>query len=148
MEHRRIGRIVGGVTLFFFLMVRQPPRSTLFPYTTLFRSFARSSSDGTRATRRARPSTPRPTKDRKSTRLNSSHQIISYAVFCLKKTTVTHGDLQPGRHDHGGQPRPRHALRISRPVPAGPGRWRRHLFFLKIGRPPRFTLFPYTTLFR
>src|SRR5277367_6865733 len=67
---------------FFFLMIRRPPRSTLFPYTTLFRSsqfilFLR-------AFWRARASgVPRP--DRKSTRLNSSHITISYAVFCLKK---------------------------------------------------------------
>src|SRR5215216_7588025 len=65
---------------FFFLMIRRPPRSTLFPYTTLFRSHARP------AWRRPSPH-PRgwPWRDRKSTRLNSSHQIISYAVFCLKK---------------------------------------------------------------
>src|SRR6266403_3844019 len=69
--------------LLFFLMLRRPPRSTLFPYTTLFRS---------RPTARV---TPRPPvgsrgarcrgRDRKSTRLNSSHVEISYAVFCLKK---------------------------------------------------------------
>src|SRR5688572_32600963 len=68
---------------FFFLMIRRPPRSTLFPYTTLFRS----PDPGTgrdrggrrwRARRRGRG-------DRKSTRLNSSHSQISYAVFCLKK---------------------------------------------------------------
>src|SRR6266446_10047470 len=65
---------------FFFLMIRRPPRSTLFPYTTLFRS-------------RHRPAPPQPhirvrrcaCRDRKSTRLNSSHLVISYAVFCLKK---------------------------------------------------------------
>src|SRR3989442_4359573 len=71
---------------FFFLMIRRPPRSTLFPYTTLFRSL--------------RPGKPPPQMiisrpvqtavwlvraDRKSTRLNSSHVRISYAVFCLKK---------------------------------------------------------------
>src|SRR5438876_4946526 len=72
--------------VFFFLMIRRPPRSTLFPYTTLFRSAARRR----RHLRRNRPrvsyctlSTPR--ADRKSTRLNSSHPSISYAVFCLKK---------------------------------------------------------------
>src|SRR5215216_7498067 len=74
---------------FFFLMIRRPPRSTLFPYTTLFRSAAaprrpareaRRDPRG-RGARRARPAPA----DRKSTRLNSSHQIISYAVFCLKK---------------------------------------------------------------
>src|SRR5215218_10733693 len=68
---------------FFFLMIRRPPRSTLFPYTTLFRSpgrWARSTCWST---------TPGPacTGDRKSTRLNSSHTVISYAVFCLKKKT-------------------------------------------------------------
>src|SRR5438128_6702310 len=71
---------------FFFLMIRRPPRSTLFPYTTLFRSPTADAGcrDGfTGASRiRARPMTAR---DRKSTRLNSSHGSISYAVFCLKK---------------------------------------------------------------
>src|SRR2546429_9532427 len=88
--------------LFFFLMIRRPPRSTLFPYTTLFRSDAqrkllpghklesvievpggpRPSGNGTRR---------RPARDRKSTRLNSSHGYISYAVFCLKKkNNLTH----------------------------------------------------------
>src|SRR5208282_6214822 len=63
---------------FFFLMIRRPPRSTLFPYTTLFRSRCRRKcwrcchGHGCR-------------RDRKSTRLNSSHGSISYAVFCLKK---------------------------------------------------------------
>src|SRR6476620_11980468 len=75
----------------FFLMIRRPPRSTLFPYTTLFRSgrrrAGRSRRGGRRATTRwpcaARRAGPGP--DRKSTRLNSSHANISYAVFCLKK---------------------------------------------------------------
>src|SRR2546422_2353479 len=96
--------------LFFFLMIRRPPRSTLFPYTTLFRSPHRRG----RAGRRARVEAPRRVRagaeaargaraggdgaelravggggdcrgDRKSTRLNSSHGYISYAVFCLKK---------------------------------------------------------------
>src|SRR5688572_31752587 len=73
---------------FFFLMIRRPPRSTLFPYTTLFRSHSWNASD---------PISELPTCpvmqtigdesiiDRKSTRLNSSHSQISYAVFCLKK---------------------------------------------------------------
>src|SRR5436305_9305042 len=63
-------------------MIRRPPRSTLFPYTTLFRSsgWARRTFARPRCERRA----PR-TSDRKSTRLNSSHVRISYAVFCLKK---------------------------------------------------------------
>src|SRR5215218_10636212 len=66
---------------FFFLMIRRPPRSTLFPYTTLFRS--RSSFPPSRGWSSAGPCCTR--QDRKSTRLNSSHTVISYAVFCLKK---------------------------------------------------------------
>src|SRR5215475_14706263 len=78
---------------FFFLMIRRPPRSTLFPYTTLFRSRRPRTPGGPRCGSRKRPaapgsSPPRPPtrrRDRKSTRLNSSHVKISYAVFCLKK---------------------------------------------------------------
>src|SRR2546427_8649891 len=84
-------------------MIRRPPRSTLFPYTTLFRSL-RGSVSAPRFSRRAAANRPvhsgrprregsgqrwaeslRSTLDRKSTRLNSSHSQISYAVFCLKK---------------------------------------------------------------
>src|SRR5256885_12523017 len=71
-------------------MIRRPPRSTLFPYTTLFRSNQRGRTPegqpvflGTRPDSRNRPCSQE--KDRKSTRLNSSHLVISYAVFCLKK---------------------------------------------------------------
>src|SRR5256885_11780813 len=71
---------------FFFLMIRRPPRSTLFPYTTLFRSNAhrghQTQPDHQCGGRR------RGALDRKSTRLNSSHLVISYAVFCLKKKTT------------------------------------------------------------
>src|SRR2546429_1377286 len=87
--------------LFFFLMIRRPPRSTLFPYTTLFRS-GRLERAGDGARRGARPAARRPlpggpvpagrpggARDRKSTRLNSSHGYISYAVFCLKKKNNT-----------------------------------------------------------
>src|SRR5256885_9229634 len=70
-------------------MIRRPPRSTLFPYTTLFRSrgtisldMARRDWGGARAL-----GLPITLQDRKSTRLNSSHLVISYAVFCLKKKT-------------------------------------------------------------
>src|SRR2546430_3593548 len=81
---------------FFFLMIRRPPRSTLFPYTTLFRSmyddpyyYPYRYSGGTRAVF-ARPLRPEPRfiLDRKSTRLNSRHSQISYAVFCLKKNKL------------------------------------------------------------
>src|SRR3982751_7016925 len=68
---------------FFFLMMRRPPRSTLFPYTTLFRSH-QAARGGFEGLGPADASDPR-RKDRKSTRLNSSHDQISYAVFCLKK---------------------------------------------------------------
>src|SRR2546430_12972593 len=81
---------------FFFLMIRRPPRSTLFPYTTLFRSAAPLGGGFTKPSRFSvctiagafKPRTRRRKRarlDRKSTRLNSSHSQISYAVFCLKK---------------------------------------------------------------
>src|SRR5436190_8926313 len=72
-------------------MIRRPPRSTLFPYTTLFRSLAQLKSGNQHSFRDTSAPTPSPLKhaqtcrDRKSTRLNSSHTVISYAVFCLKK---------------------------------------------------------------
>src|SRR5256885_11192121 len=71
---------------FFFLMIRRPPRSTLFPYTTLFRS----QSSLVLSSKALRIFTElglnlEVSLDRKSTRLNSSHLVISYAVFCLKK---------------------------------------------------------------
>src|SRR5258708_32077098 len=75
-------------------MIRRPPRSTLFPYTTLFRSelerthILRISDIVGLAEGKARDTELR--LDRKSTRLNSSHQIISYAVFCLKKKKMNH----------------------------------------------------------
>src|SRR5215208_1069019 len=70
----------------FFLMIRRPPRSTLFPYTTLFRSPRRARRSGPARRGRPPPGAPRRRQgDRKSTRLNSSHVAISYAVFCLKK---------------------------------------------------------------
>src|SRR5436309_9381770 len=81
------------MSLFFFLIIRQPPRSTLFPYTTLFRSA--DNRPGCRWSRPpARPGAapggrPAPPRDRKSTRLNSSHVKSSYAVFCLKKKKTT-----------------------------------------------------------
>src|SRR5258707_15311713 len=90
---------LGSVSFFFFffLMIRRPPRSTLFPYTTLFRSHAGSlvarDQAQARARRRRLPHRLQPrhraVPDRKSTRLNSSHANISYAVFCLKKKKKT-----------------------------------------------------------
>src|SRR5438094_2809975 len=74
-------------------MIRRPPRSTLFPYTTLFRSLNIRVADihavyqewSERGAQFLTPPTDRGPEDRKSTRLNSSHRTISYAVFCLKK---------------------------------------------------------------
>src|SRR2546427_7026705 len=77
--------------VFFFLMIRRPPRSTLFPYTTLFRSAIALGSHQRqphivlRQRGRACTGVDDVVQDRKSTRLNSSHSQISYAVFCLKK---------------------------------------------------------------
>src|SRR2546421_11191546 len=113
-------------SLFFFLMIRRPPRSTLFPYTTLFRSVHGSHRPRAGINRRAvlaqrGPSVPdlgrrrdrlhrahglgraaleadgsRPARgDRKSTRLNSSHDQISYAVFCLKKKKYSKPTIRP-----------------------------------------------------
>src|SRR2546428_4662661 len=83
------------ILFFFFLMIRRPPRSTLFPYTTLFRSALGGSRlqivwDGAGGDQRDRSGWALPgVGDRKSTRLNSSHDQISYAVFCLKKKKTT-----------------------------------------------------------
>src|SRR5437899_8140970 len=104
-----------SVFSFFCLMLLRPPRSTLFPYTTLFRSLrqrcrARDGDDGPgEVLRRRTRQLPRhrrqlqPAKgrrraadqDRKSTRLNSSHLGISYAVFCLKKKKITSRTIKP-----------------------------------------------------
>src|ERR1039457_6858787 len=75
----------------FLLMIRRPPRSTLFPYTTLFRSMFTLLPFPRRFGPQIRMAGPEPWLDRKSTRLNSSHLVISHAVFCLKKKTA------PGR---------------------------------------------------
>src|SRR2546430_13232233 len=78
-------------------MIRRPPRSTLFPYTTLFRSLPWACAMVSRALNASKPANddnsiqfPSPKQDRKSTRLNSSHSQISYAVFCLKKKKIRH----------------------------------------------------------
>src|SRR2546426_8973046 len=98
------------IFVFFFLMIRRPPRSTLFPYTTLFRSLeaalraVRVATERIDLTKHAGehprmgatdvvpfvPVRDVTMEDRKSTRLNSSHLVISYAVFCLKKKTWQH----------------------------------------------------------
>src|SRR3712207_6997231 len=85
-------------------MIRRPPRSTLFPYTTLFRSYARGTPSKHLTQLRQELAThfgvlaeevegPGEGEDRKSTRLNSSHANISYAVFCLKKNINSHSSI-------------------------------------------------------
>src|SRR2546426_4075585 len=106
------------IFFFFFLMIRRPPRSTLFPYTTLFRSLeflvvaarvrlaqrGRDRVSGLLARVGARSDLAAPQglgqrrEDRKSTRLNSSHLVISYAVFCLKKKKKHHNILGHVHH--------------------------------------------------
>src|SRR6478672_1814996 len=140
------------VVLFFFLMIRRPPRSTLFPYTTLFRARRPRRCNGGPARGNARD---RARRDRKSTRLNSSHDQISYAVFCLKKKKAILSAIVVGttlgflRHnvypalifmcDSG-------AMMLGFVLATIP--LLLLFFFLMIRRPPRSTLFPYTTLFR
>src|SRR3712207_7041353 len=104
---------------FFFLMIRRPPRSTLFPYTTLFRSagplvldrLERLQAPGNDAVAdeiylgaflpgEGQPAGRDPVRDRKSTRLNSSHANISYAVFCLKKKKLLILILLSTLHNH------------------------------------------------
>src|ERR1039457_2219652 len=142
--------------LCFFLMIRRPPRSTLFPYTTLFRSDKHRSFPQWSLLVKHRRNRSKP--DRKSTRLNSSHLVISYAVFCLKKKTHTHPPccsapllrrpcsqcLSTARAVHAmGRATPSLTRSIFSWAPVST-----HFFFLMIRRPPRSTLFPYTTLFR
>src|SRR5215204_7114934 len=83
---KSFGRTLFFCVFFFFLMIRRPPRSTLFPYTTLFRPDPADDLGGGGPRREDRgPARLLGRADRKSTRLNSSHTVISYAVFCLKK---------------------------------------------------------------
>src|SRR5580700_11892625 len=89
--------ILESLPFFFFLMIRRPPRSTLFPYTTLFRSRQGTLRDLRILSRRLRRR-GLVDKDRKSTRLNSSHVEISYAVFCLKKKNKEKSAADKGKN--------------------------------------------------
>src|SRR5437868_15115209 len=98
--------ITTHIFFFFFLLIRPPPRSTLFPYTTLFRSPGLAKREPgihrvTYAVAQWIPGSPC-CGDRKSTRLNSSHVSISYAVFCLKKKKKRKIDIQGLRKDLTG----------------------------------------------
>src|SRR5579863_6201635 len=133
-------------------MIRRPPRSTLFPYTTLFRSTSagvtvllpRENVVGSLVTFSL--------GDRKSTRLNSSHPSTSYAVFCLKKKTLPAASFSTRTKN-----RPNAGSRSTRKMgwmmrstvsPRSASAAPTLFFFLSIRPPPRSTLFPYTTLFR
>src|SRR3954449_1116814 len=125
----------------FFLMIRRPPRSTLFPYTTLFRSEHTSELQSHSHLVCRLLLEFRRVLDRKSTRLNSSHTQISYAVFCLKKnnnTQLLRRRLQCRRRDL--------LRRLVVRVPFVSARL--CFFFLMIRRPPRSTLFPHPRFFR
>src|SRR2546430_9666620 len=105
-EQRKAPHALARAILFFFLMIRRPPRSTLFPYTTLFRSrrdaegrLSRIPEETAREGSRRRPARRPRRRDRKSTRLNSSHSQISYAVFCLKKKKQPLS-ASPSVHEH------------------------------------------------
>src|ERR1039457_4348943 len=100
---------------------------------------------------------PAPYRDRKSTRLNSSHLVISYAVFCLKKKTKTNQNTPQSQSQHTPTRPAQHVsvrlmsdcsrIRSVPPLPPSSVNYF-FFFFLMIRRPPRSTLFPYTTLFR
>src|SRR2546422_7582950 len=94
-------------------MIRRPPRSTLFPYTTLFRSIVPGRPPDPWDSGRELPDKRRGSLDRKSTRLNSSHGYISYAVFCLKKKKLTTPTC-PSRRRTAGPDRGRHASTLGR----------------------------------
>src|ERR1039457_7377697 len=116
----------------FFLMIRRPPRSTLFPYTTLFRSgviwYQGESNAGGNTYSKLFPT------DRKSTRLNSSHLVISYAVFCLEK------DRTDNSH--------RHALADTVGIAECENDVADFFFFFMLRRPRRPILFPNSPICR
>src|SRR5258708_27687965 len=100
-------------------MIRRPPRSTLFPYTTLFRSHSSISATAPRTARgqleRFSPREAPDEGDRKSTRLNSSHQIISYAVFCLQQKNIQGAIARRARPRFDeAQPHRRHVSAVKR----------------------------------
>src|SRR5882672_3727763 len=136
-------------------MIRRPPRSTLFPYTTLFRSLAAQvAAELRREVSEVKLSVermPLEAADRKSTRLNSSHTVNSYAGFCLKKKNLALAAMIAGM-DVGVKTLDPVGDEFYRPAQQFRQRIGRHLvgvvIFLMIRRPPRSTLFPYTTLFR
>src|SRR6266581_2583123 len=140
--------VVLELFFFFFLMIPRPPRSTLFPYTTLFRSSSPICSACAISGFSSTPPASASAEDRKSTRLNSSHTSISYAAFCLHKKSRKWSWMKTW----GIRVAQRRGIR--RAIVAVARRLGVVLhrlcvvFFVIIRRPPRSTLFPYTTLFR
>src|SRR3954449_1442686 len=132
-------------------MIRRPPRSTLFPYTTLFRSEHTSELQSHSHLVCRLLEVRRVLLDRKSTRLNSSHTLISYAVFCLKKTQTRSDrptEVRPGRPQDRALSTPRGAYLplmcqvvcvTLLPIPSWPVD---SFFFLKERAPPEIPPFP------
>src|SRR6266436_5015181 len=128
-------------------MIRRPPRSTLFPYTTLFRSPFRHHPAATSPPRGHCTYACRAVQDRKSTRLNSSHGYMSYAVFCLKKKKI--GDRVIEKIEYVPDETTEVYFKAA-DVLILPYTYvcQSVVFFLINRLPPTSTLFPYTTLFR
>src|SRR6266571_2942748 len=140
---------------FFFLMIRRPPRSTLFPYTTLFRSpCGRRRSPWWPATSRTRPA--RRSEEHTSELQSHVNLVCRLLLEKKKKKTCSVPSSSAERSPMPSSPKPygRCPARSVTPVPHLPRSWRGaaalwlRVFFLMIRRPPRSTLFPYTTLFR
>src|SRR6202049_4273252 len=150
-------RVAGCCCVVFFLMIRRPPRSTLFPYTTLFRSLAIIFPSSVSLVDNYNNARYTPL-DRKSTRLNSSHGSISYAVFCLKKKKENAIMVEDKACEVCRITRAIRRVHTMQNYTIGIYLFNRRVvnfyvfviffFFLMIRRPPRSTLFPYTTLFR
>src|SRR5277367_690263 len=150
---RKMGKSLGG--WFFFLMIRRPPRSTLFPYTTLFRSTRRSPTEPERSPRgfAAGPRRGRWRSEEHTSELQSHHDLVCRLLLEKKNAWWVWSRASPCncRPDPTSKFKP---IRISSvnyssifcTTPWTP-RWN-PVFFLMIRRPPRSTLFPYTTLFR
>src|SRR3954470_12153228 len=127
-------------------MIRRPPRSTLFPYTTLFRSGAARPWAACQACRAWTSEWLVVPRDRKSTRLNSSHVEISYAVFCLKKKKLPAVAREDADEDTRKEYR---SYAGERPVePRASGRLQDQVFFLIKRGPRKSPLFPYPALYR
>src|SRR6266516_2835436 len=136
----------------FFLMIRRPPRSTLFPYTTLFRSCARRRRLRRRGAWRRAAGGDRPRSEEHTSELQSPYDLVCRLLLEKKKLSEFAGSRKEPDRLHLSRRRWREEVarvEIDRVCKAyGGGRVVFVFFFLVMARPPRFTLFPYTTLFR